>query len=444
MKKLIVAVVALGAVGGMMAAGWLREPRRWSTDDAGAREAFRECLDAEMKFYHREALEACRQALNRDPDFAIAKLKVALLEGLDGEHGRELLDELRSTDLDSLQGTEAFLIRYWLLRADGDEDAAAALLGHYVGEHPDDPFALDLQCRRLWGLRDWDGAEACHEHLLEVDPNWVQAQNRRGYAAMAQGRFDEAEDHFRTYLYVAPDQANPHDSLAELLTLRGRYPEAERELEEALRIRPDFCASYEHLVTLHLLEGDATEARRALDRAATEGDCLSTDDRYGERIRCTVDLWEPLLGGDWEGVWRASEECVGRGAPDALVLGHRAALETGREDAAREIEKGVEDALRSEAEEGFGAEGASALLAHMRGARALAEGNAAEAEAQLLAADRSLRYWDVLGGAVFKLYNLAVLADAQEAAGDERAAAASREKLAGVNPRFLGRRPPTG
>lgn len=443
MKKLIVLVVGLGALGGMMAAGWLREPRRWSTRNAEAREDFQECLDAEMKFYNREALESCREALRRDPGFAIAKLKVALLQGLASERSRKLLDELRVADLDALSETERFLIRYWLRRADGEEDAAAELLAGYLADHPDDPFALDLQCRQLWAARDWDRAEICHQHLLAVDPNWVQAQNRRGYAAMAQGRFDEAEDHFRTYLYVAPDQANPHDSLAELLTLRGRYPEAERELGEALRIRPDFCASYQHLVTLHLLEGEPAEARQTLERADAGG-CLQADGEYGERTRCTVDLWTPMLRGDWERVWQASKECADQEAPDALVLGHRAALETGRESEALEIEEEVDEALRRERRRGPGAEGMAALLAHMRGSRALADGDATEAVDQLSAADRSLRYWDVLGVAVFKLYNLAVLAHAQEAAGDEAAAAATREKLAGVNPLFLGRRVPAG
>lgn len=440
MKRLIVVAVVLAALGGMMAAGWLREPRRWSTADAGARAAFEECLDAEMKFYRREALAACERALQRDPGFAVAKLKVALFDGLASERSQALLAELRAADLDGLRATERFLIRYWLLRADRQDGKAEDLLTAHLREHPDDPFALDLECRRLWEARQWDAAEACHTRLLAVDPNWVQAQNRRGYAAMAQGRFDEAEKHFRTYLFVAPDQANPHDSLAELLTLRGRYREAEQELERAIEVRPDFCAAYDHLVSLHLLAGDAGAARRALGRGRTAG-CVEPG-RGGERSACSVEVWEPMLRDDWEGVWTAAESCGEGAGPDALVLGHRAALETGREAQALEIEEEIGQMLERERAGGYEGEALEAMLAHLRGSRALHAGRPRAAIADLRAADRLLRYWDVSGAAVFKLYNLAVLAAAEESGGDERAAAATRARLAAVNPRFLGERPP--
>jgi len=436
MKKLILVVAIVGTLAGLLAAGWLREPRRWSTGDADARAALRDCLEAEMKFYNREALAACERALEEDPEFALAKLKVALFLGLSSDRSKALLAELRDADIDRLHETERLLIRYWLLRADRDEEAAAELLRGHLRSHPDDPFALDLQCRELWTGREWEAAEACHSHLLEVDPNWVQAQNRRGYAAMAQGRFEEAEDHFRTYLYVAPDQANPHDSLAELLTLRGRYEEAEAALDRALKIRPDFCASYEHLVTLHLVRGDPASARRAIARGVAAGECLA-EREDGARTRCAVDLWEPMLRGDWEGVWEVSEECIDR-VPDAVVLGHRAALETGRAEQALAIEQRVEAAFEKEGSGGDEGEGLAAMLAHLRGSRMLRAGRAEQAIDELRAADAALRFWDILGGAVFKLYNLSVLAQAEEAAGQRREAEATRARLAEVNPRFLG------
>jgi len=436
MKKLILVVAIVGTLAGMLAAGWLREPRRWSTGDAAARAAMRDCLEAEMKFYNREALAACERALEEDPEFALAKLKVALFLGLSSDRSKALLAELRDVDIDRLHETERVLIRYWLLRSDREEEAAVELLREHLRSHPDDPFALDLRCRELWSAREWEAAEACHSHLLEVDPNWVQAQNRRGYAAMAQGRFEEAEDHFRTYLYVAPDQANPHDSLAELLTLRGRYEEAEDALDRALEIRPDFCASYEHLVTLHLVRGDPASARRAIARGTEVGGCLA-EREDGVRTRCAVDLWEPMLRGDWEVVWEVSGECIDR-VPDAVVLGHRAALETGREEQALAIEKRVEAALEKERSDGYQGEGLAAMLAHLRGSRLLRAGRAGQAVAELRAADAALRFWDILGGAVFKLYNLSVLAQAEEAAGQRREAAATRARLAEVNPHFLG------
>ena len=140
---------------------------------------------------------------------------------------------------------------YRLQRAAKENARAEKTLAAYLEEHPNDPWALSIRCDQAWQHRDWPPTEECNRRLIKADPNWVQAQNQLGYIAMAQGRFAEAEQLFRTYLYIAPDQANPHDSMGELFTVLGRYAESEKELEEAIRIRPSFCASWEHLVLLH-------------------------------------------------------------------------------------------------------------------------------------------------------------------------------------------------
>ena len=61
-----------------------------------------------------------------------------------------------------------------------------------------------------------------YQRLVEIAQNWVIAYNQLGYIAMASGRFVEAEEYFTSYRFVAPDQANPHDSLGELYLLLGR------------------------------------------------------------------------------------------------------------------------------------------------------------------------------------------------------------------------------
>ena len=110
---------------------------------------------------------------------------------------------------------------------------------------------------------------------------------------MGQGRFADAQKMFETYRYIAPDQANPHDSLGELFILLGRYDEARKELEEALRIRPDFCDSYEHLVRLALMDGRVDEAKQALARAdsASPCQCVRKGDAVSDR-----GLAAPLCG----------------------------------------------------------------------------------------------------------------------------------------------------
>ena len=102
-----------------------------------------------------------------------------------------------------------------------------------------------------------------NRRLIEIAPNWVIAYNQLGYIAMSQGRFAEAEEYFTSYRFVAPDQANPHDSLAELYIMIGRYEEAETSLYRSIEIKPDFWAAYDHLA---MIEDDDRRFRRGRGR----------------------------------------------------------------------------------------------------------------------------------------------------------------------------------
>ena len=83
---------------------------------------------------------------------------------------------------------------------------------------------------------------------------------------MMQGRFAEAEESFKSYRFIALDQANPHDSLGELYITTGRYDEAERILglgsrvaasEADFRDEPAVVASGDQL---HLMDASQLSA----------------------------------------------------------------------------------------------------------------------------------------------------------------------------------------
>ena len=69
-------------------------------------------------------------------------------------------------------------------------------------------------------------------------------------------RLAKGEDFLKRYRFLAPDQANPYDSLGELYANTGRYEEAETNLTKALAIKPDFFPSHGHLGTMRYGKGD--------------------------------------------------------------------------------------------------------------------------------------------------------------------------------------------
>lgn len=402
----------------------------WTTDSPQALEEFELGLEASMKLYQGDAETHFRKAIELDPGFVAAKLR--LLEYLEGEERRdEILSELRGLDLEHLTPRERFLVRYNLSRADRQLDAADDLLEEFLDDHPNDPYALAICSLDAWQSMDWERAERHYRNLLEIDPNWVMAQNHLGYMAMAQGKFDEAEELFKTYAYIAPDQANPHDSLGELLTLIGRYDEARAELEQALAIKADFCPPYQHLFDLAVLER-RTEDFEEIGRRAVE----NCDQKQEDYYRCASFLWTSFLQGSYDAPWETGDEDCLEQLDESDFLAYQFLNRSGRSAEALALEEKLSRRIK-ELEETYpaGVSGQRAILRHAQGLRLATEGDFASAAESFRQADEDLVYWGE-GIGLMKLYNRLALAWALEKTGDLEASSRMIESVRKVNPYF--------
>jgi len=417
----------------LVLAGWLvwQASSRpvWTTDDPVALSEFEQGLESQMKFYQAEAREHFQRAVELDPGFVAAKVRLADLAPKAERDA--LIEQLRRADRAGLSDRERFLLDYSLANADGDAERAEGIVRAFLADHPDDPWALMTHANREWERRDWEEAESAYHKLLEVDPNWVTAHNILGYIAMARGRFDESEARFRTYRYAAPDQANPHDSLGELLVLIGRYDEARAELEEAVRIRPDFCASYGNLFTLAVLERRPEELDPVVDRV--EANC---DERMTEGMRCEVDFAKAFLAPADPVDWAALEASCGERIYQVDVVNHLVALRAGHRDVALEIEARAK--ARSDRVGGHGYEGKNmtSLVGLLEGQRLLYEGDPAAAVEKLRAIDSEATWWGSGGAGLGKLVGRLLLAEALEQSGQSKEAAEVRSRVEEVNPAF--------
>ncbi|MEO8277218.1 MAG: hypothetical protein ABI639_13475 [Thermoanaerobaculia bacterium] len=402
--------------------------RDWSTDSPAARTAFQAGLDARMRFYLADAATSFRRAVELDPDFAAAKVQLLDLTH-DSEEHQSLLAQIAGIDVSRLNERECFLVE--LARAKRDHQAE--ITGRFLKSHPRDSWGLFIAAGQAWDHEEWETAGALYRRLLEVDPNWVLARNNLGYMSMAQARFAEAEEQFRTYAYVAPDQANPHDSLGELLSLLGRYDEARSELEQALAIRPDFCASYEHLIGIAIFEGKPEAIEPIAARAETH--CSPA---MAAALRCEGKYFAAYVAKDFTAPWREGfASCVGKPG-DRGVLFYRMALMAGEmkevdaEEAA--LAKAVEDSRTA----GYGRGKGRMIEAqsfHVRGLRKLYEGDPAAAAALFRSADERASFWSA-GEGRLKLFNELNLALALERSGDENDATAERARVKAINPAF--------
>ena len=425
-KKLalvLAVLVPLAAIAAWAALRASRPEAEWTASPA-ALAALERGLDAERKYYLAEARRSFAEAVRLDPQCAACRLGMLRNERLGPDRAEAAAAELRALDRERLNERERFLVDSTVARLSGEHGRAAELAREYAQRHPDDPFALEAQAEVLWRERRFDEVERTYERMLEIDPNYLSAQNRLGYLALAQGRFASAEERFLTYRYVAPDQANPHDSLGELYVITGRWDEARAALEEALRVRPDFCASYENLIHVAVLTGEPREALPVLRRAAEPGRC---DEYTLERQRCRIELWMDLEEGRHAELADGFEASCSAKLRVSPWIPHLAALLEGDLEAARNIEAWVRAQQRKREE---GTEG-DPTLPHLLGMRLVAEGDPASAAARFAEADERLDSW--IGNGIFKLYNRLQWVNALELAGDSPAAAKLLAEVAAVN-----------
>ncbi len=429
-RTLIFALVAAAlVVAALTVPQWVRErSRNWTTKSPEALAAFQAGLDARMRFYLVDAATSFRRALDLDPEFAAAKVQLCDLSR-DADERKRLHEELEAIDTSRLKERERFLVE--LFRAKPEQ--RPELSARYLTGHPEDPWALFVAAGQSWDREDWETAGKLYTRLLQVDPNWVLARNNLGYLAMAQARFAEAEEQFRTYAYVAPDQANPHDSLGELLSLVGRYDESRAELERALAIRPDFCASYEHLAGIAVFEGKPEEISPLVARVAQ-----NCPPEMKVAFDCEARFFSAFIAKDFSAPWRDNFASCGGKVGERGILFYRLALLAGRKDEALAEETAVAQAVAESRKAGYGRGKARMLevvALHERGVRKLGEGDAKGAVELFRAADARASYWGAAEGRL-KLFNLLNLAVALDRSGAPQEAEAALTAVRNVNAAF--------
>ncbi|MCB1057156.1 MAG: hypothetical protein KDD11_16765 [Acidobacteria bacterium] len=440
-RKLVLILVPLAAL-----AAWLAvrasAHRPWTTDSPAALAAFEQGLEAEMKLYAADAAKSYFEALDLDPSFVAPRIFLLQVLRPHDERYPQIVAALRAADPDPLTERERFLRAFELARVDQDEAEFMRLLDGFVAQHPDDPFGLRMLCQRESVVGDVLGAEHCYQRLVEVEPNWVQAQNLLGYLAMRQGQFDEAEKRFQIYQFIAPDQANPHDSMAELMTVRGRYEEAHRELDKALELRPDFYSSYDHLLFLALAENDPQLLAATRDRVV---EAFSGNERPTTFASCRYALFAATLevGSDFAKI----QECPKDGVL-SIALFHTLALRAEGPEAALTLEEHLRERLKATpvragvpVDKLTSSDGG--LLLHLEGMRHAVSGDLETARDALQAADETFELRELDEGLLL-LRNRLVLAEVLESLGDAAAGRRERQRITDINPRFLETEPYLG
>jgi tetratricopeptide (TPR) repeat protein len=246
------------------AASPAKVPITTSSDEARA--LYLKGRDLTEKLRATDARAYYKQAVEKDPSFAMAYIGLATTAGTTAEFvdavGRAVALAPRVSEGE----------RHIVLAFDaGLKTDPAAVLRHYtalVEAFPDDERAHTLLGNTYFGRQDYAAAIAQYQIATAIDPAFSQPYNQLGYALRFEGRYPEAEAAFKKYVELIPDDPNPYDSYGELLMKMGRFDESIAMYRKALAIDPHFVASYIGIGNDQLFSGQPAAARETFAKIA--------------------------------------------------------------------------------------------------------------------------------------------------------------------------------
>jgi tetratricopeptide (TPR) repeat protein len=247
-------------------------------------EARRRFLAGRHDAFHYQARRAQAHldaAIAADPHFVLAYLhrggmstpeeRGAYFEQARAHRTRVSEDEGRMVD--------AFHAFLW----DGRVEDAVSIFAELAARYPDDPYLPTyLGLRYLHNLGRLEAANEQFERASRRDPTFSQARMWLGQVALREGDHRRAEEEFRVYAEMAPDQPRPYDCLGLVYLRRGLLDEAEARFRDALERDPDFVESRQHLVWV-LVE----RSRRDLEDVLRRGDFDAVPRLYTTATRMT-------------------------------------------------------------------------------------------------------------------------------------------------------------
>ncbi len=214
-----------------------------STASEEAKKEFLHGRELNEKLLIQDSIQHFDKAISLDPNFALAELNRAIVSPT----GKEFFDHLKkSVSLaDKASNGERLLILGTEAGANGNVTKQKEYLDQLIAAYPND--------------------ERGHFNL-ELAPTYSPAYNLLGYALRQNVDYAGAEQAFKKYIELIPNDPNPYDSYAELLLKMGKFDESIVQYRKALAIDPNFINSHQGIAAALMYQGKPDEAAAELQK----------------------------------------------------------------------------------------------------------------------------------------------------------------------------------
>jgi tetratricopeptide (TPR) repeat protein len=239
-----------------------------TTKSEEARKEFLQGRGLSEKLLGQESLEHFDKAIALDADFASAELARAN----NSPTAKEFFEHLNKAVglADKASEGERLMILATQAGANGDVVKQKEYLDQLVTAHPNDERAQFNLGNYYFGQQEFDQAVEHYKKATDLSPSYSPAFNILGYAYRQKVDYTDAEQAFKKYAELIPNDPNPYDSYGELLLKMGRFDDSIAQYHKALSIDSHFAASHLGIASDLMYQGKPAEAEAELQKMADQ------------------------------------------------------------------------------------------------------------------------------------------------------------------------------
>lgn len=234
-----------------------------TTESQEARELFLEGRHL-IEFQHiGKAEELFGQAIEKDPEFALAWLFKAFVSA-ETKDFQDALKKAVSLAPDASEAEQKLIAAAQAFYGENDRIKANGIYQELAEMLPND-VRVHWYLGRSYNGRDMtEQALAAWEKGLTLDKNFAPIHQDMGYLYQEEEDYAKAEESFEEYLRLAPNEPNAPDCLADLYRKMGKFDNAIEHYKQAVEMDSTFEMSRYKAATTLFFQGKYEEGRKGL------------------------------------------------------------------------------------------------------------------------------------------------------------------------------------
>lgn len=236
-----------------------------SSDNYDALLSFLKGEEAWNKIDRNQAIEDYGTAVEHDPEFSLAYIRLAEAQDFGGSYREEAKDNLEKAlqNEDRLIEYDKLKLKALQARIDFKRSDYRKYAAQLAEEFPFKKECHYEHAEAYFHTSDPEEAIKIYLRALDLDPNYALAHNHIAFCYAWLGDHKKAEEHFKKYVQL-DDVANSYDSLASGYMFAGEYDKAIEACEKGLALDPSLEWLYTRLACNYIHEGALAKAAEIL------------------------------------------------------------------------------------------------------------------------------------------------------------------------------------